>query len=424
MASGGPDHTCFLCEDGTVVACGSNVHGQCEIPALKEGSTYTQVSAGHEHTVLLRSDGIAIALGLNHLGQCHIPALDAGVTYVQVSAGYSHTVLLCSDGTPRGCGDNVAGQSQHSMRLDAYSQVSAGAAHTVLLKQNGWVSAFGDNADGQCDLPLLREGLRYTQVSAGYAHTVLLCSDGTVIARGRNEEGQCGIPAPKEEDVMYTEVSAGGCHTVLLRSDGGAVATGSNGNGRCDIPKLVEPGMEYTQVFAGQNHTILLRSDGTAVSCGRWYFDNQWRPLSMPIKAMPPLRRADRVVHLEFDIDHCCVIRFEGERLMSWPYHHPQQEDRNIPANRLYYDLCSVMEYVARALRTQYPWFRTAQPLRIVLPGGRELWRGMFWSDLLREVLGVEPWSKRVPAASLSSAESAEAPAAKRAHTCSASDTA
>ena len=115
---------------------------------------------------------------------------------------------------------------------------------------------------------------------------------------------------------------------------------------------------------------------------------------------------------------------------MTWPYHHSQQQDDSgpdliIPVNRLYYDICSVMDYVARGLRTAYPQWRTAQPLRIVLPDGRgELWPGMLWSDLLRELLGLEPWSRRVAAASPSSAESAEAPAAKRAHTCSASDTA
>ena len=312
------------------------------------------------------------------------------------------------------------------MPLGPCSQVSAGHAHSAFLFQDGDAYAIGSNSHGQLNLPKLPPcEVRYVRVSAGRHHTVLLRSDGSVCACGRNGEGQCDFSV-LEHSARYKDVAAGDLHTVLLREDGGARAVGFNGEFQCKIPVLRD-GVVYTHVYAGGACTVLLRSDGTAVSCGRWYFDNQWQypaPLSMPIKAMPPLRRADRVVHLEFDIDHCCVIRFEGERLMSWPYHHPQQEDRNIPANRLYYDLCSVMEYVARALRTQYPWFRTAQPLRIVLPGGRELWRGMFWSDLLREVLGVEPWSKRVPAASLSSAESAEAPAAKRAHTCSASDTA
>ena len=44
------------------------------------------VSAGLYHTVLLRSDGCAVACGDNECGQCDIPALDDDVTYTQVSA--------------------------------------------------------------------------------------------------------------------------------------------------------------------------------------------------------------------------------------------------------------------------------------------------------------------------------------------------
>ena len=54
--------------------------------------------AGFFHTVLLKNDGHVVACGYNHFGQCTIPALPDGVTYSQVSAGATHTVLLKSDG--------------------------------------------------------------------------------------------------------------------------------------------------------------------------------------------------------------------------------------------------------------------------------------------------------------------------------------
>ena len=64
------------------MACGRNREGQCDLPALVEGLTYTQVAAGGGHTVLLRSDGSAVACGCNHSGECDLPALVEGLTYV------------------------------------------------------------------------------------------------------------------------------------------------------------------------------------------------------------------------------------------------------------------------------------------------------------------------------------------------------
>ena len=171
--------------------------GECDLPPLEEGMTYTQAAASI-HTVLLRSDGSAVACGVNDWGQCDIPALNEGLRYTQVSAGGVHTVLLQSDGKALAC---------------------------------------GGNRFGQCNIPALDKGLSYTQISAGETHTVLLRSDGKALACGGNRFGQCNIPA-LDEGLSYTQVSAGLHHTVLLRSDGRAVACGENGCGECSIPSL------------------------------------------------------------------------------------------------------------------------------------------------------------------------------------------
>ena len=154
----------LLRSDGTAVACGGNDQGQCSIPPLKEGMSYTQVSAGPDHTVLLLSDGNAVACGENLDGQCNFPPLKEEMSYTQVSAGTSHTVLLLSDGNAVAC---------------------------------------GANSDGQCDIPPLEEGMSYTQVSAGGSHTVLLRSDGSAVACGGNAFGQCDI-LPLEPGICYT----------------------------------------------------------------------------------------------------------------------------------------------------------------------------------------------------------------------------
>ena len=71
-------HTVLLRSDGVAVACGRNSQGQCNIPPLDEGLSYSHVSAGYDHTVLLRSDGRAVCCGQNDFGQCDIPPLQPG----------------------------------------------------------------------------------------------------------------------------------------------------------------------------------------------------------------------------------------------------------------------------------------------------------------------------------------------------------
>ena len=222
------------------VACGLNSDGQCSLPPLDEGVSYSQVSAAGLHTVLLRSDGQAVACGFYSHGKDGIPPLAGGLSYIQVSAGEYHTVLLRSDGQAVACGSNSDGKCSIPP-LDeglAYSQVSAGASHTVLLRSDGQAVACGSNSQGQCSIPPVDEGLSYIQACAGEYHTVLLRSDGEAVACGRNSEGQCSIP-PLDEGLSYSQVSGGGFHTVLLRSDGQAVACGKNSDGRCNIPSLM-----------------------------------------------------------------------------------------------------------------------------------------------------------------------------------------
>ena len=378
MASAGWQHTVLLRSDGRAVACGRNSDGQCNIPPLFRGLSYSQVSAGGKHTVLLRSDGQAVACGCNSDGQCNIPPLDEGISYSQVSAGNSHTVLLRSDGQAVVCGWNSYGQCSIPPLGEgiSYSQVSAGHSHTVLLRSDGQAVACGQNyPHRQCNIPPLDEGISYSQVSAGDSHTVLLRSDGQAVACGCNSDGQFSIP-PLDEGFSYSQVSAGGLHTVLLRSDGQAVACGQKSDGRCCIPLLHE-GLSYKQVSAGGKHTVLLRSDGQAVVCG----SNSREQCSIPslrswrdrlpfgfvfpsysyisdATAVPVLGK-DRVLQVDFHLEGdggvilTCVglDGLEVLRLKS------QKSDRTV-------DVCS---RVARELNTD------ARTLRLVLPDARLL---------------------------------------------------
>ena len=98
----GAEHAVFLRSDGTVVASGSNAHGQCNVPSLPGGETWTAMAAAGRHTVLIRSDGAACAFGANDQGQCVVPprpvvwlgncsASTRGWVHVDYEAGISKT---------------------------------------------------------------------------------------------------------------------------------------------------------------------------------------------------------------------------------------------------------------------------------------------------------------------------------------------
>lgn len=71
----GLGHTVGLRSDGTVVAVGSNIQGQC---AVEGWTDVVAIAAGELHTVALRADGTLLAAGNNDRGQCDVPGPEAG----------------------------------------------------------------------------------------------------------------------------------------------------------------------------------------------------------------------------------------------------------------------------------------------------------------------------------------------------------
>jgi alpha-tubulin suppressor-like RCC1 family protein len=57
-----------LKKDGTVVAVGNNVSGQCNVETWTD---IVAISAGYYHTVALQSDGSVTCVGSNDSGQCN-----------------------------------------------------------------------------------------------------------------------------------------------------------------------------------------------------------------------------------------------------------------------------------------------------------------------------------------------------------------
>ena len=144
------------------------------------------ISTSANYTVGLKSDGTVVAVGQNLDGQCNVSRWR---DIVAVSAGRYQTVGLKSDGTVVAVGYNRNGQCDVSDWRDIVA-VSAGWFHTVGLKSDGTVVAVGMNDDGQCDVSGWRD---IVAVSAGGDHTVGLKSDGTVVAVGSNSWGQRNV---------------------------------------------------------------------------------------------------------------------------------------------------------------------------------------------------------------------------------------
>ncbi len=251
-------NTVGLKSDGTVIACGDNYYGQCDVGGWKD---IVAVSAGRDHTVGLKSDGTVVATKYtgnkeNYSGQCDV---DVWTDIVAVSASQFHTVSLKSDGTVVACGSNGNGRCDVDEWTDIVA-VSAGWYNTVGLKSDGTVVACGANDYGQCDVGDWKD---IVAVSAGSLHTVGLKSDGTVVACGVNSNGECDV----DEWMDIVAISAGASHTVGLKSDGTVVATKYTGDedfycGECDVD-------EWTDVVAVSTtykHTVGLKSDGTVVT--------------------------------------------------------------------------------------------------------------------------------------------------------------
>ncbi len=269
--SAGREHTVGLLADGTVVAAGGHIYGQCDV---SDWTDVVAVSAGGYHTVGLRADGTVVATGSNGAGQCEV---SGWTDIVAVSAGDEHTVGLRADGTVVAAGYNEYGQCDVSDWENVVA-VSAGWYHTVALRSDGTVVATGSNKFGQCEISGWTD---IVAISAGDSHTVGLRSDGTVVATkytGNYDYGRCDVSG--WTDVVA--VSAGGWHTVGLRADGTVVAVGSNGDGRCDVS-----GWEnVVAVSAGGGHTVGLRADGTVVAVGSNRYGqcdvSGWRDIKLP----------------------------------------------------------------------------------------------------------------------------------------------
>ena len=253
--SAGGYHTVGLKSNGTVIACGNNDNGQCDVSKWKD---IISISAGNCHTVGLKKDGTVVACGNNYYGQCNVAKWE---NIVAISAGKEHTVGLQEDGTVIAIGNNVFGQCDVK-KWKNITAISAGGNHTVGLRDDDTVVAVGYNKNRQCNV---QDWRGIIEISAGEYHTLGLMRNKTVVAIGSNENWQCNIA--RREHIIA--ISAAEDHSVALKENGDVVATGINNYGQCNV----DPWGHILEISAGLNFTIGLRENGTVIAVGNKYYD-------------------------------------------------------------------------------------------------------------------------------------------------------
>jgi putative cell wall-binding protein len=282
--------------DGTCVATGSNVNGQCGIRlwgvpgAVPVRAT---IAAGTYNTVALRTNGTCVSTGRNEFGEGNV----GGWSHMtELAEGGSHTVGLGSGNRCVGTGSNA----QHELDVSAWTgiiAVDAGSSHTIGLMTNHTCVATGASSSGQC---AVSGWANVVAVAGGVEHTVGLMSDGSCVAVGNNDLGQCdvngwdsivSVSAARSSIGVRTDgacvavgagtgpggfsdvsgwtgivtTASGVWHTVGLRADGTCVGVGSSGYGEADVSGWTD----IVALDAGYDYTVGVRADGTCVAVGR-----------------------------------------------------------------------------------------------------------------------------------------------------------
>ncbi len=255
---GNSAHTVALKKDGTVIACGNNDFGQCNV---QDWTDIVSISAGGCHTIGVKKDGTVIACGNNDFGQCNV---QDWTDVKSVSCGPCYTLGLKKDGSVVACGENSSGEGNVSDWHDIIS-ISAGLQHSVGLKSDGTVIACGFDDErlhvqnwsdivsvsaGTCTMGLRKNGKVFVvgasyfvdqldvtgwsdiiAITAGNDHIVGLKRDGTVVATGNNADGQCNV----ESWTDIIGISAGTGYTIALKKDGTVITCGNNDYGQCNV---------------------------------------------------------------------------------------------------------------------------------------------------------------------------------------------
>lgn len=301
----------FLMPDSTISVCGLNYSYQLGIPGkshiktvenVPNLSNIKQVSGGNNHIMLLKYDGSVIALGSNQHGQLGsnstIPSNIKEITCTTNSS----TFFLLNDGTVRCVGWNDSGElglghrthpitTIRTIAISNVKKVACGNNHTLFLLNDGTVKCTGNNTLGQLGLGH-NEGTagviqtvpisNVADIICGQQYTIFIMQDGTIKCTGSNASGQLGLGHTNNINTItpfpisnVKQIACGGFHTMVLLNDGTVKGCGHNGSGQLGLGTNINaitlttiPISNVKQVSCGSEHTLFLMNDGVIKGVG------------------------------------------------------------------------------------------------------------------------------------------------------------
>ena len=143
----GRGHIVALRKDGTVLACGDNGFGQCDVADLHN---VRQIDCGNWTTLILKNDGTVVCRGYS-TATGTARSSDTWTDAVKISCCQDSYIALKKDGTLYAC-DTVAAISMNMngghLKVDQWTDVvdiASGYRYCVAIKKDGTVlTAYGD----------------------------------------------------------------------------------------------------------------------------------------------------------------------------------------------------------------------------------------------------------------------------------------
>ena len=239
-------HTAALKSDGTVVACGDNSFGECDVGVWRH---VRAICAGAYHTVGLLEDGTVIAAGRNDEGQCEVGDWR---DIVAVTASDYATFGLKRDGTVVACGFNgyptladwtkitaISGGSYAlaALRADGDALLSHESARSDELRDlcgiavnTGYAVGLREDGSAVCAAADLSGWTDIVAVSASANAILGLDAQGRVHAVFFHPDAELDLSSLRGVAAM----AAGGTHCAFVTESGEVITLGKNEHGECE----------------------------------------------------------------------------------------------------------------------------------------------------------------------------------------------
>lgn len=221
---------------GSIVAWGHD----CEVPEPNAGFVSVVSGCGSNHYLALGNNGSIVAWGDNLWGQCDIPL--PNMNFVAIAAGAGHNLGLKADGTIVAWGRPSDGACDVPEPNSDFIAIAAAGLegmmgyhcyHSLGLKADGSIVAWGNNRTGQCNVP--EPNADFVAITAGYTsfphvidpagYSMGLKSDGSIVF--------WGYPGPyvplndiPEPNSGFVAIDSRAYNALTLRADGTIEAWG------------------------------------------------------------------------------------------------------------------------------------------------------------------------------------------------------